>query len=153
MIENSRRFRKPGCRIFLKIENLKVGDGGVAGIDLVALGKQRLGKIVGPACFGAFDLNQRGLEAVAVGLRLATLDQVVDVSKPLVDLFFVAGIAAQEKIVHVVAVQHDLVAHRLDGANVFKRGRGVFAGGLLPEAGADVDEEQQTQNYQNRPKP
>ena len=111
LIEDSRGFRKPGRGIFLQIEDLKVGDGGVAGVDLMPLGKQRLGKIVGPTCFGAFDLNQRGFKAVVVGLRLATLDQVVDVSKSFVDLFFVAGIAAQEEIVHVVAVQHDLVAH------------------------------------------
>ncbi len=77
----------------------------------MALGKERLGKIVGPACFGALDLNQSGFKAVVAGLRLAALDQVVDVAEAFVDLFFVAGIAAQEEIVHVVAVQHDLVAH------------------------------------------
>ena len=134
LIENDRGFCQPGSRIFLQIEDLKVGDGSVAGIDLVALGEKRLGKIVGPACFGAFDLNEGGLDAVARGLRLTALDQVVDVAEALVDLFLVAGIAAEKKIVHVVAVQHDLVAHGLDGAHVFERGRGIFAGGLFPDS-------------------
>ena len=65
LIEDNRGFCQPGCRIFLQIEDLKVGDGSVTGIDLVALGKQRLGKIVGPACLSAFDLNEGGLDDVA----------------------------------------------------------------------------------------
>ncbi len=73
--------------------------------------------------------------------------------KPLLTFFFVAGIAAKEEIVHVVAVQHDLVAYGLDSAHVFERGRRVFAGGLFPVTRADVNEEQQTQNYQDCPKP
>src|SRR5271155_2951924 len=108
LLEDSRGFCKPGRRVFLQIEDLKVRHCSVTGIDLVALGKKRLGEIIGPACFGAFDLNQSGFKAIAAGLRLATLDQVVDVSKAFVDLLFVAGIPAQEEIVHVVAVQHDL---------------------------------------------
>ncbi len=35
---------------------------------------------------------------------------------------------------------------------VFERGHEVFTGRLFPEARPDVDEEQQTQNYQNRAK-
>ena len=87
----------------------------------MTLGKKRLGKIVRPAGFGAFDLLERGLDVVAGRLRLAARDKVIDVSETLVDLFFVTRVTAQKKIVHVVAVQHDLVAHRLDHANIFAR--------------------------------
>src|SRR5580658_7494880 len=71
LIEDSRGFCKPGCRIFLEIENLQVRDGSVTGIDLVALGKERLSEIVSPACLGAFDLKQMRFKALAAGLRFA----------------------------------------------------------------------------------
>src|SRR5208282_6719320 len=48
LIENHGRFCEPGTRILLKVKDLKIGNGGVARIDLVALGEQRLGKVVGP---------------------------------------------------------------------------------------------------------
>ena len=44
------------------------------------------------------------------------LMMVDNVGETLVHFLFVAGIAAEEKIVHVEAIQHDLVAHGFDGA-------------------------------------
>src|SRR6266852_3411239 len=42
LVEKSGRLDQPGRRVFLEIENLQVGNGGIAGIDLMALGEKRL---------------------------------------------------------------------------------------------------------------
>ena len=57
----------------LQIENLQIGDGGVAGIHLMALGDHLLREIFGPAAFVVFDLRERGTQRGVVGLGLALL--------------------------------------------------------------------------------
>ncbi len=111
----------------MQIENLQVGDGSVAGINLMALGDERLGKIVGPACFGALDLDQSGANGVGGGARLTALNLVDNVRQTFVHLFLIAGIAAEKEIIHVEAIQHDLVTHGSDGANAIESHRGVAA--------------------------
>src|SRR5260370_38451363 len=79
----------------------------------MALGDERLCKIIGPAGFRALDLDQRSANGFAGGLRLAPLDLVDDVRHPFVHPLFIAWIAAEEEILHVEAIQYDLVAHGL----------------------------------------
>src|SRR5579859_1548481 len=59
LIENRGRFCQPRRRVFLEIENLEIGNGGIAGIHLMALGEERLGEIVAPTGLNAFHLDQR----------------------------------------------------------------------------------------------
>ena len=136
----------------MQIENLEVGDGGVAGIDLVALGDQGFGKIVSPTGFGAFHLDQRGANHVIAGLRFTTLDEIGNVGEPFVDLLFVARVAAEEEVVHVKAIQHDLIAHGLDGAHALKGRTCVRSRGFLFEARENVHEEQQDEDAKNQAK-
>ena len=86
---------------------MQVRDGGVARIDLVALGDQGLGKIVGPARFGALHLDEGGAHGLAGGIRFAALNLINDIDEAFVHFLFIAGIAAKEEVIHVEAIQHD----------------------------------------------
>ncbi len=79
----------------MQVEDLQVRDGGVSRIDLMALGDERLGKIVGPARFGALHLDERGAHGLAGSIGLAALDLVDNVGQSLGHFLFIAGIAAQ----------------------------------------------------------
>ena len=150
LIENGRRLGQPGGRILLEIKNLQVRNGGVAGVHLMALGNQRLREIVRPTHFGAFDLNQSGVDGLVGDLRFSALDEVGHVGKTLVDLLFVAGISAQEKVVHVEAVHHDLVAHRLDGGLAIEGHAGIVACRFRHQTANDIHHHQDTENGQNQ---
>ncbi len=63
----------------MEVENLQVGDSGVTRIDLMAFGDERLGKVVGPTGFGAFDLDESGADGFARGIRFAALNLVDDI--------------------------------------------------------------------------
>src|SRR5713226_3418667 len=104
----------------------------------MALGHEGLGKIVGPACFGAFHLDKSGADGFTVSLGFATLDEVDDIREALVDLFLVAGIPAEEEIVHVEAIQHDLGADGSNGANALDSRSGIGARRALLNSGNDV---------------
>ena len=117
----------------------------------MTLGNQGLGKIVGPTGFGALDLNEGRVNGIVGGLSLAALDHVGHVGEALVDFLFVAGIAAEEKVVHVEAVQHDLVPHGFNRANTLERHAGVRACRLLHVAGHEVHQKQNSENGQNEP--
>jgi hypothetical protein len=108
LVENCGRFGEPRCGIFLQVKDLQVGNGGITRVHLVALGEERLGEIVSPTGFGTFDLDQGGAKRVRAGLSFATLETVGEVGHALVDLFFVAGITAEKKIIQVQAIEHDL---------------------------------------------
>ena len=87
----------------------------------MTLGEQRLGEIVAPAGFGALDLDERSVEQVVVGrARFAVFDDVGDIEHAFVDFFFVARIAAQQEVVEVIAIEHDLVADGFDGAHILQ---------------------------------
>src|SRR2546429_7071985 len=79
----------------------------------MTLGNQRLGEIVGPAGFGAFDLDKGGVDGVVGRLCFAALDEVGHVGEAFVDLVLITRVATKEEIVHVEAIRHDLVAHGL----------------------------------------
>src|SRR5712692_2376661 len=100
-------------------------------------GDQRLCKIIAPAGFRTLNLDQGGADRFAGGLRFSALDLVGDVRQTLVHFLFIAGIAAEEKIIHVEAIQHDLIAHGFNGANAVKGHAGVGAGRFLPPTGDD----------------
>ena len=135
----------------MQIENLEIGDGGIAGVHLMALGQQGFCKIVGPACFGAFHLDERGLQQLSGRVWASPRLMVSAMStRSLVDLFFIARIAAQKIIIEIQAVQHDLVAHGFNGANAFERRGGVETRRALAQSSEDIDDEQADQD---RPAP
>src|SRR5260370_17369374 len=111
----------------------------------MALGDERLGKVVGPTGFGALDLDESGAHSFTGGIRFAALNLVYDVRQTLVDLFFVAGIAAEKELIHIEAIQHNLIAHGFDSANAVKGRAGILAGGTLLPTGQDIHDEQDQQ--------
>jgi len=117
----SRGFSQPRGRSFWRLKNLKVGNGCIAGIHLMALGEKGLREIVAPGGLRAFDLDQGHPQGLAAGIGLAPLEGVRSVKHALFNFLFVAGIAAQEKIVQVEAIVHDLVADGFDGADALQR--------------------------------
>src|SRR6266700_4611434 len=140
LIENHRGFREPRSGVFLKIENLQVRNGGIARIHLMALGDERLGEIVSPTGFGALHLNESGAYGFVGGLRFTALDDVGDVVQASSDSIFVARIAAEEKVIHVEAIQHDLVTHGFNSADAFQSGSGIGTGRFLHPSGKEVYE-------------
>src|SRR5260370_9833092 len=94
----------------------------------MALGDERLGKVVGPTGFGALDLDESGAHSFTGGIRFAALNLVYDVRQTLVDFFFIAGIAAETEIIHIEAIQHNLISHGFDSANAVKGPAGILAG-------------------------
>ena len=125
----------------MQVKDLQVGDGSISGIDLMALGDQRLCKVVGPAGFRTLNLDEGGANGFTGGLRFSALDLVDDIHQTLGHFLFIAGIAAEEEIIHVQAVQHDLVAHGFDGANAFEGRGGVGARRSFLESSDDVHDE------------
>jgi len=123
---------------------------GVSRIDLMPLGDKRLGKVVSPTGFGAFDLDQGRANGFAGGVRFAALNLINNVRQALVHFLFIAGIAAKEEIIHVEAVQHDLITHGFDGANAIQGQAGILAGRAFPPAGEDIHYEQHGQGGQNQ---
>src|SRR5262249_23660483 len=109
----------------------------------------RLSEIVGPTCFGSLNLDQRCSQQIASRLGFATLDELAHLDQTAVYFFFVARIAAEQKIVEIVAVEHDLVTRRLDRANAFQNGAGIFACGLLPPPSRGVQNDQNEQNAED----
>src|SRR6266704_2446928 len=140
LIENHRGFREPRSGVFLKIENLQVRNSGVTRIHLMALGDERLGEIVSPTGFGALHLNESGADGFVGGLRFTALDDVGDVVQALRDSIFVTRIAAEEKVIHVEAIQHDLVTHGFNSADAFQSGSGIGTGRFLHPSGKEVYE-------------
>ena len=117
---------------------------------MTALGDQRLGKVVGPAGFRTLNLDQGGADGFAGGLRFAALDLVGDVRQTFTHFLFIAGIAAKEEIIHVEAIQHDLIAHGFDGANAFQGQAGIFARRAFLPPGDDIHNEQHRQGGQDQ---
>src|SRR5215470_17269913 len=153
LIQNGRGFGKPGSRVLLKIEDLQVRDGGVTRIDLVALCQKGLGKVVRPTGFGAFHLDKRRAERIASGLRLATLDQVIEFAEAAVHLVFVARIAAQQEIIEIEAILHDLEPNRLSGAHRFERARRILVCLSRHVESHEICDEQQCEHAENYAKP
>src|SRR6266851_4587266 len=116
----------------------------------MALGDEWFGEIVGPACLRALDLDQSGANRLVGGLRLTTLDLVGDVRQTLVHFFLISRISAEEEIIHVEAIQHDLVAHEFDGANAVESGAGILAGRTFIPTSDDIYDEQQRQDGQDQ---
>ncbi len=152
LIENDRGFGEPRGRIFLEVENLKVGDCGVTRIDLMALSNQRLGKIVSPTGFGALDLDESGAHGFTGGIRFAALNLVYDDRQTLVHFFFIAGISAEKEIIHVEAIQHDQIAHGFDGGDTVKSGAGILAGRTFLPSRDDIHNKQERQDAQDQAK-
>src|SRR5258708_77307 len=116
----------------------------------MALGEQRLGEIVVPVGFGAFDLNQIGAQQVRGGLRFATLENVGQIVDAFIDFFLVARVAAEQEIVEIQAVKHNLQAYICNGIDALQRSGGFRASVALAQAGEGVDQEQADQNHQNQ---
>src|SRR5216684_1467113 len=116
----------------------------------MALGDQRLGKIVGPACFRTLDLDQGSADGFIGSVRFAALDLVDDVGQTLVHSVFIAGIAAEEEVIHVEAIQHDLIAHGFDGTNALESHAGVGARRSFLESSDDIHYEQHRKNGQDQ---
>src|SRR5258708_149632 len=114
----------------------------------MALGDQRLGKIVGPACFRTLDLDQGSADGFIGSVRFAALDLVDDVGQTLVHSVFITGIAAEEEVIHVEAIQHDLIAHGFDGTNALESHAGVGARRSFLESSDDIHYEQHRKNGQ-----
>ena len=118
----------------------------------MTLGKERLSKIVGPTGFGAFDLDESGAKEIVGGAGLAALDDVAQRSKTVVDLVFIAGIAAEQEVIEVQTVLHDLVTDSLGGAVALQGVGNLSIGGAGLENRADVHDEQSDERQQDRPK-
>src|SRR5260370_11183972 len=116
----------------------------------MALGDEGLGKVVGTTGFGALDLDESGAYGFAGGIRFAALNLVYDVRQTLVHFFFIAGIAAEKEIIHVEAIQHNLIAHGFDSPNTVQGQAGILAGGTLLPAGQDIHDEQDQQTAQQQ---
>jgi len=153
LIEDDRRLGQPGRGIFLQVKDLKVGNGSISRIDLMALGDQGLGKVIGPAGFGTLDLDQSSANGFAGGLRFAALDLVCDIRQTLIHFLFIAGIAAEEEIIHVEAIQHDLIAHGFDGANAVQGPAGVVARRSFPPPAMIFTTNNSDRMARIRPKP
>ena len=149
LIENDGGFLEPGAGIFLEVEDLKIGNGCVAGIDLVAFGKEGLGKIIRPTGFSGFDLLQRGAQGIGACLGLTVLDEVGHGLETFVDPILVARIATKQEIVKVETIQHDLITHGLDGAYALKSHGGLLARRGLLEPRQEVGHQEEDQNAQN----
>ncbi len=91
----------------------------------MALGDQRLGKIISPACFSTLDLDESGADGFSGGIRFAAFDLVNNIGQTLIHFLFIAGIATEEEIIHVEAIQHDLIAHRLNSTNAIEGHAGI----------------------------
>jgi len=82
---------------------------------LVALGQKGLGKVVGPTCFCAFHLNQRGVQKFVGGLGLALFHNVRQLDEAAIDLSFVTGSPLSRKLLRFRRFLHDLVTHGFNG--------------------------------------
>jgi len=75
-----------------------------------------------PSLLPFLHLDQCGAKKVASGLRLPTLHNFGNFLKSASDFFLVARIAAEQKIVEVQPVEHDLIANGFNGAHALQRG-------------------------------
>ncbi len=116
----------------------------------MTFGEERFGKIVGPASFSALNLNQSGPQEVAACRGFAALDDVGDVDETVSNFVFVAGVTAEQKVVEVEAVHHDLVANRFNGAHAVQGCGGIGTRRALFESGDDVHDEQGDQDDEDR---
>src|SRR5262249_36378787 len=113
------------------------------------LREQRLGEVVRPASLCAIDLNQGVANGAVRRLRLAPLDEVVEVRQALIDSFLVTGIAAEQEIVQTQAVVHDLAANALDRAEALESAGRTGDREPFLEADAHAHDEQHAKRAQD----
>src|SRR2546426_12685002 len=68
----------------------------------------------------------------------------------MVDLIFVAWVAAEQKVIQIQAVNHDLVANQFDGAHAVERCRGIGPSGALLQHCGSIYEKQDQQNAEDK---
>src|SRR5580698_6293502 len=88
-VQNIGRSRNPSAGIVLQVIDLKIGDGGVAGIDLVALGDHWLGKIFEPIVLGFVHLGESVAEIGVGALAFAFLELLEKLGDAFVGFVFV----------------------------------------------------------------
>src|SRR5262249_12129600 len=140
-------------RILLEVENLEIGNGCVASVDLMALGDKRLRKVVRPTGLSGLDLDEGGAHGVVSGLGFAALDEIGHVDEAFVDLLLIARIAAEQKVVQVETIQHDLIAHGLDNTDAIEGVACVGARRLFQITGDEIHQEQESKKSENQSEP
>ena len=115
--------------------------------------KQGLGKIVRPIGFRAFYLDERCANYVVGGLRFTLLQCVGQFGDSLIDLLFVPRISAEQEIIEVQAVEHNLQPNGFNGLHALKRGSRFRTGGALAQSRKAVHKEQANENDQHQAKP
>ena len=119
----------------------------------MALGKQRLAKIIGPAGFGALHLDQRGAHQIILGFGLTALDHIAKFGETAIDLFLVARVATEQKVIQIQTILHDLVTHGFRGSHILQCGRRFAAGPAGFPNRADIHQKQDEQNEPDPSKP
>ena len=147
-IENVAGAGYPGVGIFLEIENLKFGDGGVAAIDGAALFGERSGKLGGPSLLQFLKFFEA---AVLIGIRqfLGVADGFAKQPLALGHLVEIADIAAQQIVLEMKAVLHHLEAHRGSSLGEINRALGGSLGLVFAADRQQVHREQNQHSCQN----
>src|SRR5882724_1673229 len=102
-----------------------------------------------PPDFRAFYLEERRAKHVGGGLRFTLFQCVSQFGDSLVDLLFVPRISAEQEIIEVQPVKHDLQPNGFDGLHALKRRSRFRTGGSFSERGERVHKEQAEENDQN----
>src|ERR1700704_5257354 len=117
------------------------------------LSQQRLGEVIRPARLCSLHLNQSGAQSIASRLRFTALHALVSVLQSVRNFFFVAWIAAQQKVVEVQPIEHDLIANEFNRAHALQRHGGFFARRTLLQSGDQIHNQQKHQDREYRPEP
>ncbi len=149
-IEIFSRILYPRARIFLQIENLQFGHGGISLVHLFALLHERFSEVAGPALFRLLYFCQRGPLLLGGGQGQRVLHAVNQGADAVIHMVGLAAVSAQQVVGQIEAVLHHLKSDLVGGIGQLEGLRRRRLGAVLAEYRCQVYREQHHNHDQHR---